>query len=535
MKKAEQSRSMESVLAGIDSLEQTGLLTERDAAIWRAKYCDSKFCFRLARYYYQKAFDTFEEPISDWRTYTDTGLRLASMHDNMQDTDAAMHLVLFLLNKADSLEAIGSEAFSRTDHAFALEYMSGWQYELGQIEESRQNSKKAYEVLTSGNHQDKINTMIMCTNFVDDAIEQKNWSEAETWIQRADEILHDLEHRPEVQDDHHQDLLMEYRNMFLLERAYILQVNGKRREARAIYDSVNDTNLLNHPHNLHGSILYLMTAGYYDEAIAFMERCDTLCPKSERPPMSFDIILQSLQPRFEANIKAGHTEAALALASEICQAIDSAIMLKNKTELAEFSILFETHKKEQALQRKEATERLHIIIILCLIVVLLISILALWRVYLAKRSLHEKNRELFDTIQLMMNKEQRAVEHLQEQPIEQLSSAQKLYRQLLVLMAEEQLYTDRELKRENLAQLLGTNYSYLTDAIRECCNMTLTEFLDDYRIRHAAQLIAKTDNPVGNIIDISGFSSRSHFSALFRDRYKMTPSEYRRIAQEQKE
>ena len=71
LKQAEPSLSMECVLAGIDSLEQTGLLTERDAALWRARYCDSKFCFRLARYYFQKAFDTFEEPISDWRRYTD--------------------------------------------------------------------------------------------------------------------------------------------------------------------------------------------------------------------------------------------------------------------------------------------------------------------------------------------------------------------------------------------------------------------------------------------------------------------------------
>ena len=58
----------------------------------------------------------------------------------------------------------------------------------------------------------------------------------------------------------------------------------------------------------------------------------------------------------------------MALASEICQAIDSALTLKSKTDLAEFSILFETQKKEQALQRKEALERMLIIVILCLVI-----------------------------------------------------------------------------------------------------------------------------------------------------------------------
>ena len=65
------SLSMESFLAKIDSLEQTGALSEFDANYWRASYCDGKFCFRLARYYYQKAFDTFEEPISDWKKNAD--------------------------------------------------------------------------------------------------------------------------------------------------------------------------------------------------------------------------------------------------------------------------------------------------------------------------------------------------------------------------------------------------------------------------------------------------------------------------------
>lgn len=78
-----------------------------------------------------------------------------------------------------------------------------------------------------------------------------------------------------------------------------------------------------------------------------------------------------------------------------------------------------------------------------------------------------------------------------------------------------------------------TNSRYLADAIRECAgNISLGEYLDGWRIRHSARLLAETDDPVGVIADLSGFSSRSHFHALFRERYKMTPSEYRTIAKE---
>jgi AraC-like DNA-binding protein len=47
-------------------------------------------------------------------------------------------------------------------------------------------------------------------------------------------------------------------------------------------------------------------------------------------------------------------------------------------------------------------------------------------------------------------------------------------------------------------------------------------------LRHAAQLLAETDHSIGLIIEMSGFVTRSHFNTLFRERFKMTPSEYRK-------
>jgi len=42
--------------------------------------------------------------------------------------------------------------------------------------------------------------------------------------------------------------------------------------------------------------------------------------------------------------------------------------------------------------------------------------------------------------------------------------------------------------------------------------------------------LTETDESIGLVIDMSGLSSRSHFNALFREHYKMTPSEYRKIS-----
>ncbi|MBR4369123.1 MAG: helix-turn-helix domain-containing protein, partial [Prevotella sp.] len=42
------------------------------------------------------------------------------------------------------------------------------------------------------------------------------------------------------------------------------------------------------------------------------------------------------------------------------------------------------------------------------------------------------------------------------------------------------------------------------------------------------QLLAETNHSIGLVMEMSGFVSRSHFNTIFRQRFKMTPSEYRK-------
>ena len=525
------SQNMNQTFATIDSLELAGDVLPPLSDYWRALVCDSHWRYRLALYYYQKALDSYQEPISDWHLYSDIYYRTAIMYYNMQDVNKAMNMMMDLVAKADSLEAIGSDAFPRTVFSFAIVFIADSQLKLGQVDEAKKNCLKAYQLLQETKPTDFINLMINCSNMVETYITLGDWDEADVWLTRATEAYNHLRtHRPSHKDI--SDLLLEYEKSFSLHQAFILHSRGLKEEARLAYKSVNDSNLMNHPHNIYQSISYLMEAGYYDEALTFMNRYDTLSPSSDRPEISFSIIQDQLVPRFQANLKAGHRAEALTTADEICQAMDSAIARQNRDATAEFSIIYQTHEKERALQLKEQAEHLHINIIFGLVLILVTCITLLWHIYVAKRKLHEKNIQLFETIQQMMNKEQQAVEQIQDYPEDSLTSSQRLYKQLVELMHEKQPYTNSDLKREDLALMLGTNYSYLADAIRDCSGMTIVEFLDDYRVRHAAQKLAQTDDPIGIIIDSSGFNSRSHFNSIFRERYKITPSEYRRIAQE---
>lgn len=86
-----------------------------------------------------------------------------------------------------------------------------------------------------------------------------------------------------------------------------------------------------------------------------------------------------------------------------------------------------------------------------------------------------------------------------------------------------------------MARLLGTNHQYVYAALRECADTTPADFLNLYRIRHAAKLLSTTDYPVGAIIEMSGIASRSTFNRLFRGHYSMSPSEFRKAAEQSDE
>jgi len=212
---------------------------------------------------------------------------------------------------------------------------------------------------------------------------------------------------------------------------------------------------------------------------------------------------------------------------------DSITAHERNNRAEEFEVKFKTQEAEMALQEKENTKRIQLVIIIALVVILLLSGLALMRIMIDKRRLNERNRDLYDTIQQILKKEKEVEQALEEAPDAALSASQKLYQRIVSLMREQKPYTDSNMNRDGMAQLLGTNYNLVADAIRECANgQSIGDFIDDWRLRHAAQLLTDTNDTIGNIMTDSGFVSRSHFNTLFREHYKLTPTEYRNIAKE---
>lgn len=87
--------------------------------------------------------------------------------------------------------------------------------------------------------------------------------------------------------------------------------------------------------------------------------------------------------------------------------------------------------------------------------------------------------------------------------------------------------TDGRLSRSELEKILNYNGSYLNTIVKRHTGMCLFDYGMTFCLRKAAQLLSDTDESVSSIAGKLGFTNRTHFYKLFKEKYGLTPKEYR--------
>lgn len=112
-----------------------------------------------------------------------------------------------------------------------------------------------------------------------------------------------------------------------------------------------------------------------------------------------------------------------------------------------------------------------------------------------------------------------------------LTEAKKneLFHKLETLMTEQHIYRDNLLTKDKVAELLGSNRTYLSQIINEQTGKSFTQYINDYRIQDAVRLLSDPDNqiPLKTLSVELGFNSSTTFYKQFQAATGMTPSQYR--------
>ncbi len=98
------------------------------------------------------------------------------------------------------------------------------------------------------------------------------------------------------------------------------------------------------------------------------------------------------------------------------------------------------------------------------------------------------------------------------------------------LLVEEQLYKDPNLTRDDIVARLGINKNQLVTILQQYAGVSFTDYVNNLRLSYKMDLLSSTDNDtIEEIDEKSDFGSTRTLYRLFRERYDMSPTDYKRI------
>jgi two-component system response regulator YesN len=114
-------------------------------------------------------------------------------------------------------------------------------------------------------------------------------------------------------------------------------------------------------------------------------------------------------------------------------------------------------------------------------------------------------------------------EYLQSTQISKLKSFSKIVNEAIVIMKED---FSKDITLKSVANRVGVTSQYLSKIFKEETNFNFMEWLTDYRIERAKEIIQQQNVPIKEVGLSVGYKDPNYFSRTFRNVVGKSPSEY---------
>ena len=376
--------------------------------------------------------------------------------------------------------------------------------------------------------------------------------EAGIWVDRMDSLLAVYEVQPKAIDKE----VKTFRALVLLHRAQVCQMQGKEAEAARNYEQYKSTD---YGSSLEGRINgcdYLVEAHRYAEAADNYSQLDRFI-KEWGYEYDLETIGNNLLPKLRSNYHAGRQDSALHVAMQIAEVYDSALVQQKQRDAAEMATIYDVQGKERQIVEQRAGKRLFTAISIAVaIIALLAGILAVY-FFRQQRIIRKKNRVIIRQIKESLTpnpspKERGVYSSFAEKSSENSSDnsaensgentdskgnhspllgrgagGEASYLQDVII--RERLYLNAQFDRQAAIDYFHLSKERIGAAFSQGSEFpTIADFINHCRLEYAKELLAVSpDMTVDDIASASGFGTRRTFSRLFKERYSITPTEYR--------
>ncbi len=114
------------------------------------------------------------------------------------------------------------------------------------------------------------------------------------------------------------------------------------------------------------------------------------------------------------------------------------------------------------------------------------------------------------------------------------SASRAIAKKLTAVVSSEKLYLQNSLKLKDLADRLEIQPHYVSQVINEVEGKNFADFVNEYRVANARQLLECTDMKIMNVGIASGFNNKASFNHAFKKLTGKSPSAYRQCHAEGK-
>lgn len=481
--------------------------------------------------------------------YMDLLHRMITIYDALQNDQKRAQYVQLLMDKA---EATGNHAM----HAVALFNLGKMLYYQGNRDRGYEHIYEAIEEMKKTDYKYKYDNLRYHYNTL---LVMQQWDKR---YEDALKTLDDLEAivtREQGNEPHMQELSEKELKSLYANRAVFLYRLGRKAEAKQNYEKFMTTIKESQSYN-YLIIPYLFDLQKYDEIIRINgERERFLKEEGDTVTYAMTTIKRSLARSYEGK---GDFRRAAAYFEQLGILRDS---IKNREQCSaalELAAVYETAEKEALVQQQASQLRERNILLVSAAGIVMLLCTGLGIVVRHNLIVRRKNRAMARSISEEMDykkqlqESRNTINELRKQMEEaaevkngaipndtetddddastlsgswELAENRMIFERMEVILGQKLPYLDRNFNRMDLAALAGVGRNRLNDIILQCKNMSAALYINNLRLEYAAQLIKEhPEYIISRIAENCGLPNISTFHRLFRDRYGMTPMEYKK-------
>ena len=293
--------------------------------------------------------------------------------------------------------------------------------------------------------------------------------------------------------------------------------------------------------------------GQYDKMLAFYDELQPLWG-ADTLHSDYAIMLRNRATAARAKGNYRASDAYMQRYQNLMQTLNDAERLTMAQEYAaryhEQEQQLALEKEHQALEKEQADKKRMGMIVVFLGILTLMAIVFIVIIVRQLLSIRQKNAVLTKEISERISYEEKYLQlvgsgecvvdskreqmlptahyPLPTQELEELSDSE-LFDYIRKIVSDENLHLDPQFGRDQLVERLQLSKERIGAAFAQGSEYgNISNFLNDVRLFHSTKLLTEhPEMPIAEVAAASGFSNRVVFSRNFKERFAMTPSEFR--------